>query len=65
MILTVVLLCVPSLRKTYKLLRYNEFNKIAIFLKIYLLLYIFLNKNKALRIIFSQKTKRKQRFLAA
>lgn len=55
MILTVVLLCVPSLRKTYKSLRYNELNKIAIFLKIYLLLYIFLSKNKALRFIFSQK----------
>lgn len=61
MILTVVLLCVPSLRKTYKSLRYNEFNKIAIFLKIYLLLYILLNKNKSLRFIFSQKVLRKQR----
>lgn len=54
MILTVVLLCVPSLRKGYKSLRYNEFDKIAIFLKIYLLLYTFLNKNMAARFIFFQ-----------
>jgi hypothetical protein len=49
------------LRKRYKSLRYNEFNKIAIFLKFYLLLYTFMKKNKAHRIIFFQLIQKKVR----